>query len=386
MRILLWGTYDTSKPRARILHAGMRAAGIEVQEIHATVWEGIEDKSQLKGWGTRLLLLCRWLAVYPRLLWRLARAPRPDLLLIGYPGILDAYLAAFVGRIRGIPVVWDVFISVYDTVVEDRRMLSPSSLAARVLRRIERNALRYVNLAFMDTQAHARRVELLFQLPPHSCGAVWVGTETEHFGGDRQLVPRESEAPLKILFYGQFIPLHGISTIIEAARITSDLPVEWTLIGRGQEADKIRHLLAVKPLPKVQWINWVDYDQLRHWIAAADICLGIFGDSQKAASVIPNKVFQIIAAGRPLITRDSPAIREWLEHRPRCIYLVPAANPSELANAVREHLAGGSWRNGISCHQEFEAMIDHKAIGTQFLELLQQKNLRNLRNVGNRHD
>lgn len=375
MRVLLWGTYDTSKPRTRILHAGMRAVGIEIQEIHATVWEGIEDKSQLKGWSSRLRILWRWLAAYPRLLWRLARAPKPDLLLIGYPGVLDAYLAVFVGRIRGIPVVWDVFISIYDTVVEDRRMLSSGSLAARTLRGIERNALRRVDLAFMDTRSHARRVESLFGLPSNTCGAVWVGTETEHFDGDPQPAPREPGAPLRILFYGQFIPLHGIATIVEAARITRDLPVEWTLIGRGQETDRIRALLAADPLPNVQWIEWVDYNKLRHCLAAADLCLGIFGDSQKAASVIPNKVFQIVAAGRPLITRDSPAIREWLQDRPGCVYLVPAANPLELAHAVREHLVTSNWKNGVFCHSESRAMIDHKAIGTQFLELLHHSKL-----------
>ena len=375
MRVLLWGTYDTSKPRTRILRAGMRAVGIEVHEIHATVWEGIEDKSQLKGWGSRLRILGRWMAAYPRLLWQLARTPKPDLLLIGYPGVLDAYLAVFIGRIRGIPVVWDVFISIYDTVVEDRRMLPSGSFAARLLRGIERNALRRVDLAFMDTRAHARRVESLFGLPSDSCGAVWVGTETEHFSTDLQPAPREPDAPLKILFYGQFIPLHGIATIVEAARITRDLPVEWTLIGRGQEAGRIRDLLAADPLPNVQWIEWVDYNNLRHWMTAADLCLGIFGDSQKAASVIPNKVFQIVAAGRPLITRDSPAIREWMQHCPVCVYLVPAASPLELANAVREHLATDNWKHGISCHGEYRAMIDHKAIGTQFLELLHHSKL-----------
>ncbi len=139
MRVLLWGTYDTGKPRARILHQGMREAGIDVEEIHATVWEGVEDKSQVKGLVSRLRLLMRWAFAYPRLTWRLARAPRPDILLIGYPGVLDAFIATFVGRIRKIPVVWDVFISLYDTIVEDRKMLRPESVAARLLHGLERS-------------------------------------------------------------------------------------------------------------------------------------------------------------------------------------------------------------------------------------------------------
>ncbi|MDE2308066.1 MAG: glycosyltransferase [Xanthomonadaceae bacterium] len=372
MRVLLWGTYDTGKPRTRILRDGMRAAGIDVQEIHADVWRGVEDKSQVTGPGSRLRLALRWVAAYPRLLWRLARAPKADLLLVGYPGVVDACLASLMGRLRGIPVAWDVFISLYDTLVEDRNMLRPGSLAARCLRGFERRALRCVDLAFMDTAAHARRIESLFGLPAQSCGAVWVGAETAHFGPAGAAPPRAGDAPMQVLFYGQFIPLHGIPTIVEAARLLRDAPIEWTLIGRGQEAEKIRAMLASAPLPKLRWVAWVDYAKLRDWIAQADLCLGIFGASRKAASVIPNKVFQIVAAGRPLVTRDSPAIRELLLPAPGCVYLVPDADPGALADAVREHFDAGRWRQGVRCHAATLDAIGPKAVGEQFLQLVRQ--------------
>lgn len=372
MRVLFWGTYDTGKPRTRILCRGMRAAGIVVDEIHTNVWEGVDDKSTVTGLFPRLRLLARWLFAYPSLTWRLARAPKPDCLLIGYPGVLDAFIATFIGRMREIPVVWDVFISLYDTIVEDRKLLRPRSMAARILHSLERRALHRVDLAFMDTQSHARRVELLFGLPSGSCGAVWVGTETEHFAPAGTTFPRAHNAPLQVLFYGQFIPLHGISTIVEAARILRDAPVEWTLIGRGQEAARIRAMLQRDPLPKVHWVEWIDYDKLRSWIVEADLCLGIFGSSKKAASVIPNKVFQIVAAGRPLITRDSPAIRELLRPSPGCVYLVPNEDPRALADTVRAHFDAGNWRHGTSCHQQSCATIGYEAIGTQFLDLIRQ--------------
>jgi len=371
MRVLLWGTYDTGKPRARILTRGMREVGITVEEIHANVWEGVEDKSQVKGLRSRLRLLARWAFAYPALIWRLARADKPDVLLVGYPGILDALIATCVGHMRRIPVAWDVFISLYDTMIEDRKLLRSGSVPARLLRRLERMALHRVDIVFMDTQAHARRIEMLFDLPPGSSGAIWVGTEAERFKSVGTPSPRAADAPMKVLFYGQFIPLHGISTIIEAARELRDEPVEWTLIGRGQEAPATRGLLQADPLPKVQWIEWVDYDQLRSWIAQADLCLGIFGTSEKAASVIPNKVFQMVAAGRPLITRDSPAIRELLQPSPGHVYLVPGGDPEALADAVRQHLEAGRWRSGIACHRESLDLIGYQAIGTQFLDFMQ---------------
>ncbi len=49
MRILCWGTYDTSKPRARLLLKGLRLAGAVVDECHVDIWQGVVDKSQVRG-------------------------------------------------------------------------------------------------------------------------------------------------------------------------------------------------------------------------------------------------------------------------------------------------------------------------------------------------
>jgi glycosyltransferase involved in cell wall biosynthesis len=376
MRVLFWGTYDTGKPRTRILRDGLRANGVEVEEIHASVWEGIEDKSQVAAFGAKLSVLLRWLLAYPRLLWRLARSERPDVILIGYPGLLDALLVATLARTRRIPVAWDVFLSLYDTICEDRRLLEPSSIAARMLRWLERAALRRGHLLFMDTVAHARRLERLFNLPEGSCDAVWVGVETQFF---RPRAPTEimRGRSTRVLFYGQFIPLHGIDTIVAAASLLRDQPIEWHLVGTGQEAGRIRKLLAEDPLPKVRWTEWLDYAQLNLHLADADLCLGIFGTSEKAASVIPNKVFQIVAAGRPLITRDSPAIRELLTPSPPCAYLVPPGDARALADAVLAYsraspdkIAGGV------CNEHLVSRIDATAIGRQFLDAVERRNIR----------
>src|SRR3546814_9600881 len=143
---------------------------------------------------------------------------------------------------------------------------------------------------------------------------------------------------MHVLFYGQFIPLHGVDTVIRAARLLRNEPVEWQIIGQGQVAPCIRAMLAEEPLPKLHWLEWVEYRQLKQFIAEAELCLGIFGTSEKAARVIPNKVFQIAAAGRTVITRDLAEIREPLTEFPPYIILVTAGVPVDLAGAVLGHL------------------------------------------------
>ncbi len=75
LNILAWGTYDTTKPRVRILLAGLREAGAQVTEVHREVWTGVDDKSQIRGLKQRLRFLARWILAYPALLLGFLRAP-----------------------------------------------------------------------------------------------------------------------------------------------------------------------------------------------------------------------------------------------------------------------------------------------------------------------
>ena len=231
--------------------------------------------------------------------------------MVGYLGQLDVLVLWPFAKLRGVPVVWDAFISLYNTVVEDRQLVGPRNPVAWLIYAWEWLACRAAALVLIDTSAHGEYFVERYRLPAERVKSVFVGTEPEVFTAPARATPQDAESgSIRVLFYGQFIPLHGIDTIVAAARLAEQENIEWTLIGRGQEERKIRHMLEQHSLPKVIWIPWVNYEGVVDYIHRADVCLGIFGDTDKAARVIPNKVFQILTAGVPLVTRDSAAIRE----------------------------------------------------------------------------
>jgi glycosyltransferase involved in cell wall biosynthesis len=129
------------------------------------------------------------------------------------------------------------------------------------------------------------------------------------------------------LFVGKLIPLHGLETILAAARLVPDLRI--TIAGRGQ----LDRLLETRP-GNVEWVDWVDYEALGDAYRRARCALGIFGTSAKAARVIPNKVFQAVACGTPVITADTPAARELLVESESAL-LVPPGDSDALAAALR---------------------------------------------------
>lgn len=333
MRVVVWGTYDLGKPRVRILLRGLRENGVEVVECHKDVWGGVEDKSRIKGLGAKLGFLLRWIGSYPVLVWRYLRLPLHDAVLLSYMGHLDVLVLWPFARLRGVPLVWDAFLSLYDTVVDDRKLVGRRHPLAWLLYAWEWLACRAADFVILDTAAHGRYFVDTFHVAPDKVKRVFVGAEVEFFTPKPS--PRnDPDRPVTVLFYGQFIPLHGIDTVVRAAKLSENDGIRWRLIGTGQEAERIRRIVEELSPSNLDWESWVPYEGLAERIYNADVCLGIFGATEKAARVIPNKVFQIIASGKPLITADTSAARELLEPGP-AIVLVPNNDPSALAQAVR---------------------------------------------------
>ncbi len=337
LRVLLWGTYDLDKPRTRILRGGLHESGVQIVEIHGEIWAGQADKSQT-GKTALLLVALKLLLFYPVLIVRYLLAPSHDIVLVVYPGQLDVLILKPFALLRRRPVVLDMFFSLTDTVVNDRQMAREGSLVGRFLFALEWLACRAADRVVLDTQAHADYVAELFGLREDRVAAVPVGAEASAF--PRLSPPGHHDGPVRVLFYGQLIPLHGVETILAAALSERGRAHRWHLVGTGQMRRALEDALGNGGAPHVLWDDWVAYPELIRAIEASDICLGIFGNSRKAASVVPNKVYQALIAGRSVVTRSSPAIDETFAKTPG-LRLVPPGDPEALLDAIDALAAEG---------------------------------------------
>jgi glycosyltransferase involved in cell wall biosynthesis len=317
MRVLYFGTYERDYPRNAQVISCLRRAGVEVIEHHVGVWEG-RRQSWHAGAGTVAALVAGEV--------RLLRRPRVDfdLLVVGYPGHLDLTAARRAAGER--PLVFNPLVSLADTFVADRGRFRPESAAARVLAAIDRHAFRAADLVVADTQANGRHLTRVAGLTAERVEVCFVGAEERLFRPG--WAPQE---PFTCLFVGKLIPLHGLPTILAAARAAPEVPLR--LVGSGQ----LEPLLRNRPA-NVEWVPWVEYERLPDELHRAGCALGIFGTSDKAQRVIPNKAFQALACGTPLVTADTPAARELLVDEQSAL-LVPPNDAQALAAAL-ERLAG----------------------------------------------
>ena len=351
MRVLYFGTYERNYPRNAQVISALRRAGADVAERHVSVWEG-----RRHNWSAGVGAAVRLAGAEARLLRR--PGDNFDVVLVGYPGHLDLVAAQRVAR--GRPVVFNPLVSLYDTFVSDRGRFRRGSLAARTLRAIDERAFRSADLVVADTDAHAGYLAELAGLPRDRFAVCFVGAE------DRLFRPRWTPSePFTVLFVGKLIPLHGIETVLAAAEELPD--IRFRVIGSGQLEDRLRDRAA-----NVEWVQWVDYERLPGELGRAGCALGIFGTSDKARRVIPNKVFQALACGTPVVTADTPAARELLANGDSAL-LVPPGDAHALAEAIRRLAAEPELvrRIGAGGRRAYEQQASEDVLGRRWRELLE---------------
>lgn len=334
VRVLGFGTYDArAHPRVATLLAGVRDRGGEVTELVVPLGFDTADRVRMlrRPWRVPVLALrlaTRWM-VLTRRARRLADR-HPDVVVVGYLGHFDVLLARrLFPRSR---IVLDHLIGAADTA-RDRGVTSGPAL--RVLSALDAAALAAADVVVVDTD------EQRAVLPPRyrdRAVVVAVGAPPL-WRPDPHRPPVGDDRPLRVVFFGTFTPLQGTEVLAAALGQLVDTPqIEATLVGDGQDRPAAR--VAAAGNPAVRWLNWVPPERLPELVAAADICLGIFGTGPKALRVVPNKVFQGAAAGCAIVTSDTAPQRRVLD---AAAVFVPPGDPTALATALRQ-LAGDRQR------------------------------------------
>ncbi len=332
LRVAYLGTYDPGYARNRVLIDGLRAAGAEVLEYAAPLSSSL-TAARLATAGGAAKLAGELGRAHLSLLARHRNGTGFDVVVVGYPGHLMVPFAWAVARYRHALLVFDPLVSLFDTFAGDRELVTGDSPAGQVASLVDRVAFGLPEVVLADTAEHALYYTIVLGVPEEKLAVVPVGAlpVSGASGAARELAADE---PLVVLQYGRWSPLHGLDAVLDAAEELYDEPYHFELVGDGQLAAWLGEQVAARRLDNVSLVGALPVWQLRQHIVESDACLGVFGSSGKAGRVIPNKVYDALAAGRPLVTEDSPAARELLTDG-RDALLVPPGDGPALAAALR---------------------------------------------------
>lgn len=237
----------------------------------------------------------------------------------------------------------DFYISYYDSNVFDYSKYQEGSKDAKKLKKLDINVLKNAELAiflneserdFYLERLELNREEINSTILPLYNPEKNTFSKLKFFKKERKI--------MKICWTGTYIPLHGLEKIIEAIAIFKDKyganKIELVLWG---DSDKkaLPYMKIAKKLnleKDVIFMNqyWGDLDKWNEYMSGnCDVSLGVFGDSNKSQTVLPNKVLDGIALKTPVLTQNSKGLTEFKLNK--CIF-TSDNSPLSIANKLNQ--------------------------------------------------
>lgn len=349
MKVLFVPGQKTNYVRNQILVKALRISGIEVLNCGSNI-------------GTYPLRICKSILSFLE-----SRSNDVDLLLIGFYG---QPLVPFFKKITNMPILFDAFLSTYDTLCLERRTFNCESPICSLAKVIDKKSCSLADSVILDTNEHIAFFRRTFNLDDIRFNRLFVGADDDLF------YPREyiEHEMFTVFFHGTFRPLQGVDVIIKAARSLKDENVMFRIVGGGPEKSKIMKEAHKWNTKNIEFIDWIDYESLPMAIANSDICLGgHFSTIDKASRVIAGKTFQYIAMRKPVIVGRNKANSELLSEEDD-VMMVEMGNPNSLAEAILELRSDEGLRDKLATnsYKKFLSTCTPRLIGEQLKELCKE--------------
>jgi glycosyltransferase involved in cell wall biosynthesis len=176
---------------------------------------------------------------------------------------------------------------------------------------------------------------------------------------------------------------HGLSNdldvVLDAAALLADQPgIRIVLLGDGKEKPRLRARAAEQNLNNVLFLPPLPKAEMAGALAAADACLAILKPIELYKTTYPNKVFDYMAAGRPVILAIDGVIRQVVEEAEAGVFAQPG-DPAALATAI-EQLASNPTKcrtMGKNGRKTIETNFSRIALAEKFTALLESMRRRN---------
>lgn len=224
----------------------------------------------------------------------------PDVYVIGFRGHEIFWPIRWLTR--GKPLIFDAMMSPYGALHDEHGDSVLHQWLAKIIYPFERWMLRRADLVLTDTRLHAEFYAQTFGLPIEHFCPVPVGASEP--GSSAPPCTPGKDNMFSVLFYGSFLPLHGVQTIVAAASQLTDLQIRFDFIGGSKtQARGLHRLCQTLGVMKFTYRRWVELEQLlQQDIPNADLCLGgPFGDTPQARRVVTTKTSQCLALGKATV-------------------------------------------------------------------------------------
>jgi glycosyltransferase involved in cell wall biosynthesis len=304
-----------------------------------------------------------------------------DLLVATSPPLLIGISATLIGRIKGIPIVFEVRDlwpeSAIDTgVLTNKWMIRAAYWLEGYIYRVS-DLINVLTPAFRDNLIAKGVPEKKITFIPNAADFRISEEVLKGRDFDRERFRDEQGWDGKKIFI--YVGAHGVAnnlmTILEAADLLRDNPaIMFVLIGSGMEKPKLEAEADKNGLTNVQFLNSVSKQDVFKYIYSADIGISILKKAEAFKAIYSNKTFDYMACKRPVIVAIDGVSRQLVAQAQCGVYVEPE-NATDLAEKVKYYSLESESKLadiGGAGYLFAKKHFDRQILATEYMDHLEQ--------------
>jgi glycosyltransferase involved in cell wall biosynthesis len=221
----------------------------------------------------------------------------------------------FIGIVFRKKVIFDFLASNYDAFLLSNKKKGNAGKIKFLL--IDYISLRLPDYIMVDTEKNLNAYSRRYFITKKKFIVVPVGFDDSIINNEENRLLCSEGGEFRMVFWGNFLPIHGVDIVIDAAKkiYNLDKSINFNIFGPDERwhidyIDSLRYHIP----ENITFHGYAKLEEIYEFTYNCHAVLGIFGKSEKMNNVIPCKVYEGLATGKPVITGESDAVKQQIKN------------------------------------------------------------------------
>jgi len=264
--------------------------------------------------------------------------PNPDVVIATSPQLLVGLTGWWLSKVKRIPFVMEIR-DLWPESITASGVGNETSLLTRFLSSLSGFLYKACDRIVVVTPAFKKDIISKYRIPPGKISVVENGVEPGLFtpgeGSDEVKNELGIRGKFVVAYTGTMGLAHGLRTVVEAAaRLQRDYPdIQFILVGEGTDKEALSEMVRSRGLGNIRFLPKQPREKMPDIIRASEVCLVLLKKAEVFKTVIPTKMLEFMACGRPVILGVDGQARKVLEAAGAGIFVEPE-DPNALVRAL----------------------------------------------------
>ncbi len=277
---------------------------------------------------------------------------RPDVVIATSPQLLVGLAGWWISRLKAVPFVFEVR-DLWPESLAAVGVGNPNSILHRTLAAVANFLYRNADHIVVVTSAFKTYLVEHGQVAEEKISVIENGVNTHLFcpHSPSEEIRRQIAAEDKFVvsYIGTMGMAQGLETVLDAARILqSRAPnVRFMLVGEGAEKQALVSRAISMGLDNLTFLDQQDREKVPAFICSSDVCLVMLKKAELFKTVLPSKLLEFMACGRPVLLGVNGEARRIMDDAGAGIFVEPE-NAEDLADKIVQLAANPGLREVLA--------------------------------------